>query len=443
LSARSSRIRFGALAVGALLVASCGFPDFNFVPDDEFYGSGGAVGGAGGAVGGAGSGGVGGGGSGGVSGGGVGGGGTGGGGVGGGGTGGGSGGGTGGGVGGGGTGGGSGAENCTNGVDDDGDSKVDCEDTDCQSGFTCAPGAPSGWTGPVAMFEGAAPAPDCLQSGGYNTIKQNASSDLKPGSAACPSCACTSPTGMTCTGDVWVYEDTSCTGLVWTTSTSPPIAPTDVVSTADSCSTVSLCHGADDAGTYKPSAVKLENVQISGGTCTPQPTGTKNVPTPTWDKVVRACGDAAGSGKGCGTAGSCLPRPKTPFGTGLCIYKDGDQPCPSGAYSTKKLTHKSFADTRDCSACACGSAGGGSCSNAQLKSYTDACSSGEQTVALNQCVALSNDPTTGTGSGCPGFPTDTRGFKLTATPSGATCPPSGGQVTGSAAGSEPITFCCL
>ncbi|MBK7581490.1 MAG: hypothetical protein IPI67_14930 [Myxococcales bacterium] len=436
MSVRSEWGRRLTLSAAGLLVASCGFPEFTFVEDGQFYGTGGVAGvgatggssvGATGGIAGAGA--TGGTGVGATGGTGVGAtGGTGVGATGGGGT--------------GGTGGGGGPENCTNGVDDDGDGKIDCEDTDCQAGFTCAPSLPTGWVGPVAMFEGAAPAPDCLQSGGYPTIKQNANSTIKAGAATCPTCACDPATGAQCTADLFMYDDTACQGNFWTTSTSPPYAPTALVSSSGQCVTYSLCHGADDAGTYKPTSVNFKNLQVSGGTCSPKTTGTKNIVAPTWDKAVRACGDASGAGKGCGTTGACLPKPKAPFGTGLCVYKTGDVACPSGAYSQKKLSYLNFTDNRDCDACACGSASSGTCSNPSLKIYTDACVTNEQTVTANACVLASNDPTTQSG-GCAGFPADTRGAKLTATVSGATCPASGGQVTGSAAPTEPVTFCCL
>src|SRR5688500_17456920 len=49
----------------------------------------------------------------------------------------------------GGTGSGTGNQNCTNGTDDDADSQIDCEDSDCTPVYACVPATPVGWTGPV------------------------------------------------------------------------------------------------------------------------------------------------------------------------------------------------------------------------------------------------------------------------------------------------------
>jgi len=38
----------------------------------------------------------------------------------------------------------SGIENCTNGIDDDRDGNIDCADTDCIVGYSCAPPTPGG-----------------------------------------------------------------------------------------------------------------------------------------------------------------------------------------------------------------------------------------------------------------------------------------------------------
>ncbi|MCK6533515.1 MAG: hypothetical protein L6Q84_11135, partial [Polyangiaceae bacterium] len=65
MSARSNLVR-GSLALAAAVVAvSCGFPEYTFVDDDQFYGTGGAGATGGGGVGATGGGGTGGGGTGG------------------------------------------------------------------------------------------------------------------------------------------------------------------------------------------------------------------------------------------------------------------------------------------------------------------------------------------------------------------------------------------
>jgi len=404
-----------AFAAGFALVAGwvgCSFPERTFIDDSEFYNTAGVGAVGGGGTGATGGGGTDGGGTGATDGGGT-----------------------------GATGGGTGNEDCTNGVDDDGDSKVDCEDTDCQTGFTCAPVTPTGWTGPVAFYEGTDAPPDCLNSGGYPTLKQNAKSGLDGGTATCPTCSCDPPTGATCSGDIYVYNQTNCTGNQWAPTGG---GPTATISTADTCKNFpNLCYD----NTSKPQGARLQNVVFSGGTCQAKSTGQKTIPTATWTNSVRACGDAPGSGAGCGT-GVCLPRPSAPFGSSLCIFKLGDTACPA-PFSTKKLSNLNFTDNRDCEVCGCGNAAGGSCSNPVATLYTDSngCTATAQTITgEGTCIALTADPDPNPSNpNCPttGDPAETRAGKFSATPTGGTCPTTGGTVTGAATATEPVTFCCL
>ena len=424
-----------AIASGVAVVgfAACAFPDHTFIEDDEFYGSdsgvGGGIGGASGGVAGTGAGGTGAGGTGGTGAGGA----TGG------------GGGTTGGAGGatGGVGGALG-ENCTNGVDDDGDTQVDCLDAECQAGFTCVPIIPSGWTGPVALYAGAGAPPDCLQSGVYTTVKQNANSGLNPGSASCPTCSCDGSSGVTCEASIVFMTDGTCAaGNCWGGKAgvlecgTAPFNNITVPSTA-ACELIPTLISATGAGAK---GVWMGPLTSPGGACTSGQTGTKNIPTPTWNQSVRACGDPPAGGKGCG-AGACMPRPGTPFDNSLCIYRTGDEVCPS-PFGKKTLAHQSFSDGRDCSACTCDPPNA-ACTGSLTLYTNDTCTANPTPVATpNTCVAIPVDPDPltvfppGTG-GAP--PADTRSGKLVAT---GTCPPKGGQVTGTASATGPITFCCL
>src|SRR6187549_1014402 len=56
----------------------------------------------------------------------------------------------------------SGIENCTNGIDDDRDGNIDCADTDCIVGYSCAPPTPGGgWVGPLSHWYGSGSPPAC------------------------------------------------------------------------------------------------------------------------------------------------------------------------------------------------------------------------------------------------------------------------------------------
>jgi hypothetical protein len=413
-----------ALVLGAAF-GGCSFPDHTFIEDNQFYGTGavGASSGSAGASGAGGSAGEGGGGTGGIGGGGT---------------------------GGGGTGGTPGVEDCLNGLDDDGDGKIDCEDPDCQPTHTCVPPVPSGWQGPVAVYDGSGASPDCFESGGYPSIVVTANASFSPGTASCPTCACGSPTGASCAVDVFVYSNPDCTGTSWGPPATPtdPNPPTQTFTATGSCAFLpNLCQPPTPAG------AGFTNLRVTG-TCQAQTQGQKEIPAPTWAASVRACGDVSLSGKGCGTSNSaCVPKPASPFKGSPCIHQTGDVACPSGAYSKKTVYYQSFTDSRDCSPCACGTnLSGASCTNATLKLYTnDSCSANEQTLnSTNTCVALAvdADPLTSyqpcVNIGGNGI-ADTRAGIFTGTPSasGAQCPATGGVLTGQAAASQPVTFCCL
>src|SRR5262245_6655050 len=47
-----------------------------------------------------------------------------------------------------------GDEDCTNGVDDNGDGLIDCADPRCSPGFACVSIIPTGWQGYVALYHG-------------------------------------------------------------------------------------------------------------------------------------------------------------------------------------------------------------------------------------------------------------------------------------------------
>lgn len=408
---RSDWVRRGALLGAVVLVASCGFPEFSFIPDNEFYGTGGvsgsgATGGVAGAGGGVGA--TGGGGTGGGTGA-TGGGGT-------------------GATGGGGTGGSGGGASCGNG--------------------TCVPSPPSGWEGPVVYYEGTATPPSCPSS--YPTIKQTASSTLDAGTVTCPTCQCGTPSGVTCSADVVFFDGASCGGSgcwgYWQGvcgSGSPTPPPITVGAT---CKTQSLCW--DPTGATKPVSAAFTNLVAAGGTCTSSSQGTMVKPTAKYTKSVRACGDPTGDPGGCGASNVCVPTAPSGFAQKICIFKAGDVTCPSSAWGKEAVFYTAApTDTRTCSACGCGTPTGG-CTGATLELYTDsACLQEKDTLAVAEmsgCTNIKADSSPVASPGCQGNGGDSRSMKLVGgSGSGATCPKTGGTVTGSADPAGPVTFCCL
>lgn len=429
-------------SLAASLVVACSFPEHSFIPDDEFNNGGnagngnagtgagtsggssgvggnagnssggtGAVGGDAGAAGTAAQGGTAGtsgeGGSAGIGGGGTGGGGT------------------GGMAGTGGSSGGTGTEDCTNGVDDDGDNKADCEDTKCQSvGYKCF-ALPAGWQGPVALYEGPDTSKSC--SGSYGLGGPGGGKDLNAPNLSCSACSCGSPTGsITCHfPDINVLQGAACSGAGWTF---------DGASLESGGVTSGACFGSIDPflgpNGELPGSAETTAPPTTGGSCTPSG-GVPTTPNTGWNTNAVSCSQTAAP-TGCG-ANTCVPPTGSAFNRGSCVYQDGDQACPTGGFTFKHLFYTDYDDGRSCSACTCGSPNSVICNGAKLEIWNGASCSGspEGTVATpgTSCATLTAN--------------QEKHFKYTVgTASGGKCDPAGGQPTGSATPKLPITFCC-
>lgn len=313
-------------------------------------------------------------------------------------------------------------EICTNGVDDDGDGAVDCEDTDCDEGYTCAPSVPAGWQGPVALWEGgsAAGAPACSKAGGYPDLEVTAMDDLTAPAAQCAACRCLAPEGIVCpTAQLGFYTSTSC----------------NVVGSAASI-TADECHAFVFSGAA-PTGLRWEASPALGGACRPDLDGTSRLPPLRWDRFARACGSAP-EGEGCGT-GACVPRPSAPFGAGLCIYRRGDFACPAGPYVNRELYFERAADSRSCTECSCSSPSGASCTGSLTLATDRNCSVDLQVLSsAGQCTALIPDPTPPD----PPFLASRSFFYEDTGPVGGSCSPFGGQPAGTATPADPVTICC-
>ena len=333
--------------------------------------------------------------------------------------------------------GGGGNENCTNGVDDDGDTDVDCADSDCVPGHTCAPTVPSGgWAGPVARWQGTPGAePDCLQSGGYPTLQESANDGISAPAPTCQSCQCGPITGSQCsqTVDIEFWDTASCDNGCWGCTGTP-----FTMTSGGACVVFGQFHGPSGE---TPVAAKFTQPTATGGSCTAMDVGSPNIPAITWSTGARSCGDGPTGGGGCGSS-KCMPVPQAPFASGLCIFQAGDLPCPIGPYSNKFRYFRDANDTRACSACSCGAAQGETCTGT-VRTYTNACTADLTTIMTPEtCTPIvTPDPTTTTEDA---GVLDTRGSTYTAgTPQGGSCPPQGGQASGGASPSSPVTFCCL
>lgn len=336
-------------------------------------------------------------------------------------------------------------EDCLNGVDDNGDGKIDCEDPDCQA-YECVESVPVGWGSPgyVAVYEGAAgqSPPDCPSDMPTEVYAGNATPNAQP--ASCAPCGCAPPTGQECqftaTSDLnpksgiqpmQVGNQPCGTAATQLNPLSVPDPPWGgACFHAESLPGGQTCLGAP-CNTSVQSAVPV----VQGGTCMPTG-GTATKPPATWALGALAC-HGSKQGGGCPSAQVCLPKPANPFKPRVCIEKPGDIECPMGsAFSKKSVYYDGLDDSRDCTGCNCGSPSGGSC-EVTLTLYNDqavgVCTNPVGSFKAGQCFNLSGNP------GIYGY-TDA----VTKAPSGSTCQPTLTTMpVGGVSPKNPTTFCCL
>jgi hypothetical protein len=202
---------------------------------------------------------------------------------------------------------------------------------ECGAEGQCGAPAPIGWFGPAifARVLDVAPPPDCPAAFGAAgpTVLEGWND---PGPAVCE-CECSLSADLACSSSVYSYSNASCS----------------------------------QGGYYSPVTTGCTNFDISGGvyfysyvqnfpTCMQQ--SNDFLPPAQWDASIRSCKLEAEPTVACGDGGVCLPIVPEGFEPAMCIYADGDQACPPGAYSNKLSFFSNYEDTRACSSCSCGAA---------------------------------------------------------------------------------------
>jgi hypothetical protein len=233
------------------------------------------------------------------------------------------------------------AEDCMNGIDDDGNGLIDCADPACNAGFMCVPQVPSGFAGPGEVYEGVGPSPPCDPH--YTKDYPAATSTTPKCDFSCGTCTCGDPTGVTCSNP----SVTSGTALGRCDGKLTPIP--------------AGCNAIDATATVfgtKPGAA-------SGGSCAATP-GTLKL-SPITSNTAHLCAAGAKGGLGCNDPGYvCWPKPQTPFLPQACVFANSDLSCPSTGYTVKRSYYDSASvvkDTRACtSTCDCATPSGSTCS---------------------------------------------------------------------------------
>jgi hypothetical protein len=222
-----------------------------------------------------------------------------------------------------------GVEDCTNGVDDNGDGLVDCEDPQCGA-FACVPAAPAGWSLPGAFYyDIPQTVPACPMADPTRVVSGNAGLTFQNDS--CQMCTCGQRTGQSCTNiTVASYTTASnCTGQA-----------SNHVTTPNHCV----------SGFFNNPSVEARTNYVAGS-CLPDGGSITDAPAATWTKVGKLCAPEA-TGKCASPDSVCAPKVGGEFGPSACISHDGDVGCPPG-YPEKTTLYGDLIDTRGCSGCSC------------------------------------------------------------------------------------------
>lgn len=300
-------------------------------------------------------------------------------------------------------------EICTNGIDDDGNNLVDCEDPLCSS-FTCAPATPSGWDGPVWLYAGGGPTPSCptgapVVAGGLDV------SPVSP--ATCTGCSCDSPLGQSCAPPaVELFDPSTCTGIPAETVNQP---------------SPGVCENVVDTVQYDSARIVAQ--PPAGGSCAAAG-GLADVDPFAWPQPAMVCELNTALGEGCGDAAACVPLPPSLWVPQICFHRPGSTSCPGIGYD-RYTVFSSWTDSRGCSTCECSSPTGGTCNDVVTVYGPEGCAgNGTQLPNDGTCQLL-------TGS------TYYESLRYTpGVPSGASCTPSGGEPIGTVNPTGSTTVCC-
>jgi len=302
-----------------------------------------------------------------------------------------------------GSGGGSGGENCLDGIDNDGDSMIDCEDPDCQPGYECVPAQPAGWSkhrrirtlsstgAPETCPDGSAPVPLGLQ----------------PNTSECTPCDKCKATAFCPPPEVTGFTTTGC---------------------GDSKLQLSFILACGDLAGSQSILVGGQNEPQIMGACTPGTSAQVNPESFATRMDVCAVSDAVGGG--CDAGNVCVPRTGGTYDTRICVESGQLDTCPEAFAMVQHTVYESANDERKCGECVCDTAKI-SCDPPTVRLDSGAlCDGGStMTVGLNACHDIVN-------GGWQAVSSDGGQAKANA----GFC--SGGQASGAVTPSAPRKFCC-
>lgn len=257
---------------------------------------------------------------------------------------------------------------CLDGIDNNGDERIDCADPTCTAIVECVDTPAVGSEIGTLLSTGSCPAsygPLQTYQGGIQIPK-------------CAGCACDEVIG-TCQFDVITHigQGAGCSGGVGETvagvrargtATGPVISPV--------CRNFSMTYGSSF------DALEFKGAKLLDTECTT--TGTPTRGTPTWKDTYNFCATAKSS-QSCGANRTCVAKTTTP----TCVrIPNANGTCPSGfATATAPAAYVGYTDNRSCAACGC-KVEGGACTNPVAATIGASCSTQTTTVTAdaNECA---------------------------------------------------------
>ncbi len=300
-------------------------------------------------------------------------------------------------------------ENCLDGIDNDCNGKIDCQDEACAA-FACAAAVPAGWQpAALTLTLDAGCAPAFAQAGAFNE---------GPADPIACSCSCAADPGE-CRG--WLVQSTS-PGCSNPLTPQPPNGP--IFMHADG--------GCADRFMTIPPNTYMQILDAAPVTDTCTSTTIAKPRSVTFAASGTAC-LAPSAGGGCQPSQpSCVPASAKPFAA--CIGHAGDVPCPDGGAWTRHVTGardgdggSAIASDAGCSACACTPMS--TCTSPSVGLNGNTCSGGpiRKATVTDLCVI-------------PGT-TSADSYEFTAVRNAA-CAPGGSTPTGRVTLAAPTTICC-
>src|SRR5512132_969079 len=204
-------------------------------------------------------------------------------------------------------------EVCNDGLDNDCDNRVDCEDDNCTGalGYACSPAAPDGWTVVAFKPDPAAPCPKGYENPAKVTTKPT------PTGGLCK-CNCGAPPATVCTKGVLKVQfgHVSCMGDKF------------AFDATGGCDAIGKFIGQDPGDDWDDA--DATGPAVANAACTATP----SAPPPLEAIEGISCAPASTGGKGCGSDSACLPRVDA---AAWCIQKAGDVSCPGTAFPQRKV----------------------------------------------------------------------------------------------------------